>query len=139
MGTVKDPARILKLITEWNAHPSIAGCFPLTLPGGGKVDTFSGHCAKCDEEIPDADLRGSVIKVIPTVATISAVGLCRKCSCLTPFHHRIRAVDGHLQSEWIGDAGRWVKRSWKDTPKPGMLAAWFRKLFEWLKQRMANR
>jgi hypothetical protein len=138
MRIIKDEARIKKLIAEWRSHPPIASSFPLALPGGGKVDSFSGHCAKCDGEIPDIDLHGSVVKVIPAVATISAVGLCRECSCLTPFHHRLRAVDGSIQSEWINDAGRWVKRTWKKTPTHGTPAAWMRQLSEWLKQRMAG-
>lgn len=135
MAIITDKTRILKLLAEWKQLPPIAASFPVTLPGGGKVDEFSGHCAKCDDKIPSADLHGSVAMVIPTVATISAVGLCRKCSCLTPFYHRVRAVNGSLQSEWINDGGQWVKRIWNKTPKPGTPAARVRQIAEWLKQK----
>lgn len=123
--------RVRKLAAEWKETPPVSDNFPFRMRGGSTVDTFKGVCARCDEEIPDLDLRGTVVLSIPTVLTISAVGYCRKCACLTPYQHRVRAVRGGLQSEWIDQQGRWVKMPWKKEGPPGLLS----RLVEWLKRK----
>lgn len=134
MTIAADKSKAERLFATWKVGPPLSGSFPVRLPAGGRVDGFSGHCAKCDSVIPDVDLHGSASFIIPTVATITAIGLCRSCSCLTPFHHRVRAVNGCLQSEWIGGDGRWVKRVWTKARKPGLLPGLLRQMFGWLKQ-----
>lgn len=135
MNTTASKERIEGLIREWKAHPPLSGSFPVVIPNGGRIDGFSGDCSNCNGAIEHADLHGFVAFPIPTVATISAVGVCRKCSCLTPFQHRVRAVDGGLQSEWVNRAGQWVKRRWNKEPGHGMFSGWRRGLLEWLKTR----
>lgn len=105
--------RVEKLAAEWKAHPPLHESLPVAMPNGNKVKSFDGQCGLCDAEIAPDDMRGTVVFPVPTVATISAVGVCRRCSCLTPFVHRVRATENGLQSEWMTGKGVWMKKSWK--------------------------
>jgi hypothetical protein len=135
MALSTDSALIQRRTAQWNAHPPLAASLPVVLPGGGTVDGFEGHCASCADPIPAIQLHGTAILVLPTVVAISAVGYCRTCECLTEYQHRVRAVDGSLQSEWIGPEGRWIRRAFVREPKPGSLGALVRRLVSWIRQR----
>lgn len=116
-----DHAHTDRLIADWNERLPIARSLPVKLPGKNEVESFSGCCAKCHEEIPGKDMHGTAVRVIATVLTISAVGYCRSCRHLTEFNQRIRAVDGGVQMEWIGADGKW-RRHMARTASPRPLA-----------------
>lgn len=134
MALSTDSALIQRRIAQWEAHPPLAASFPAVLLGGSTVDGLEAHCASCTATIPADRLHGTAILVLPTVLAISAVGFCQACACLTEYQHRIRAVDGSLQSEWINPEGHWVRRAFVREPKPGSLAALAQRLVRWLRQ-----
>jgi hypothetical protein len=76
-------------LDEFLALPVVSSSFPLVFRSGARWTHLSGSCGKCDAEIPDESLRGSVSRPIDSVFVIDAVGLCASCNTLTPVLYRL--------------------------------------------------
>lgn len=137
--SLDDKPRPHRLMDDWSARPRVSASLPVRLPGGGVLETITGTCSGCGQGIPDEDLHGTVACVVPAVATVSAIGYCRACRCVTPVNHRLRAVTGEVQLEWINKEGRWVKRRLEREENNGRgLGAFVRRIIDGLKRLVAQ-
>lgn len=110
MSSAGKPGVQLRAISDrdealW-AMRSIASQMPVTFDGGVEWTGLEGYCAECEHAIPPDDLRGSVVRLSPSVVAVDAVGVCRPCRLMTPFFWRLHAdmrVTGPTASGW----GEW--------------------------------
>lgn len=96
--------------------------------GRGYADEFVAQCRACAEEIVDRDLRGRVEELAPTALSVFALGICRQCSCITPYQLIIREMHGDLVVQTKGQDGEWNEIA-DGKYEPGM-----RRLMENLRQ-----
>jgi len=86
--------------------PSVASQFPVCFENGTEWTSIVGYCADCGRAIPDGDLRGLVTRLLPKVACVDAVGVCRSCRLLTRFYWRLHddfrltGLSKHGWGEW---------------------------------------
>lgn len=73
------------------AMPTITSQMPVVFGSDVKWTRVSGHCAECGDTIPDSDMRGTVTRPVATCAVVDAVGICRRCRCLTRYVYRLHA------------------------------------------------
>lgn len=74
---------------ELHELPLLSSFFPLVFRSGARWERFHGRCGKCDAELPDGSLRGSVTHPFDPVYVVEAMGLCPSCDTLTPFSYRL--------------------------------------------------
>jgi len=91
------------------AKPPISAQLPVRFDNGTEFASIEGYCAKCDGAIIDADLRGTVTRLLPAVACVEAVGVCRSCRMLTRFYWRLHddfRLTGPTRDGW----GEWLPK-----------------------------
>lgn len=84
--------------------PTIASQMPVTFENGSVWDGFKGECQGCGKTLPDADLRGAVVRHGKSMAAIEASGVCRECLLLTRFVYRLhddRRITGPRGNRWL--------------------------------------
>ena len=82
---------------------SIASQMPVELPNGAGWTAFTGECAFCHRDIPDDLLRGTIIRPLPSVAVVEAVGVCPDCKIATTFLYRLHddlRITGPRKGGW---------------------------------------
>jgi hypothetical protein len=109
MNSTQKPPIARKPITSEQrkllAAPTIESQMPIKFQNGTTLTDWGGYCLVCEEPIQPDQLRGNITQVLPSVATIDAVGICPACNLLTPFHIRIRDT---LAMEWQENNGQWL-------------------------------
>lgn len=104
---------------ELMALPSIASQMPVRFRNGACWDSFEGQCKACGRSIDQAWFRGRVTRLVESVASVEAVGICHPCGLLTRFHYRLHD-DMHISG--LTDEG-WAK--WEFPPTLfGRLCKW---------------
>jgi len=94
-----------KILSLYRDHPRVSASLPRVLQNGNTVDELTGHCAECDEAIPDDQFRGTVTEAFG-VTVVEAVGVCHPCNLITKFLFRFRP-DGTV--DILTREGRWAK------------------------------
>ncbi len=92
------------------ACPTIASQMPVIFGNGAEWSELTGICSFCKKIIPDDLLRGSVVRQLPSVAVVDAVGVCPDCRMATPFLYRMYD-DMRLTGP---RGGKW--HTWKSPP-----------------------
>jgi len=92
-------------VVLYEDNPTIASRFPILLPDGSWLRTFTARCPECDEEIPHDMLRGTTTDAFGVLA-MDAVGLCGLCEMSVRYQVRFRK-DGTCDA--VGPDGKWVQ------------------------------
>lgn len=90
----------------WQNNLPIAGQMPIVFRAE-KVEWHSLTCScnRCEQDLPDEYVRGTVTSLIPSVVTVHAIGWCKRCNLLIPYNYRFRSTGA---VEWEQN-GRWVR------------------------------
>lgn len=81
--------------------------FPIVLPNGATIATFTGVCSGCKQPVDPERVRGRVMWSLPTVATVDGNSYCERCQRITHHDCRFRAEGKTYRAEWPGLDGRW--------------------------------
>lgn len=100
----------------WLNHEPVVWQMPVVF----RANAVSWHsltcsCSRCDQDIPDEDVRGTLTNVISSVVTMRAIGWCRQCNLLVPFDFRFRdtgAIEWQQDGQWVRTYGKRV--TWWD-------------------------
>lgn len=93
-----------QLIKAWDQDPAIVELLPLRFRNGAELNAYTAKCGRCGVEIKPGDFRGTINFPIPSVAVITAAGVCHDCNVITRYAHRLRDT---LMLEWVGSDGQW--------------------------------
>lgn len=97
-------------IARFNAEPTIASRFPITLKGRRLLDDVAGGCAECAKQVPPEYFRGAVATMggdEPSLVSFDAHALCTDCNIISPVYGRVRVVEGRMRMETVM-GGQWV-------------------------------
>lgn len=88
---------------ELMALPSIASQMPVQFRSGARWECFDGQCNGCGQHIAPAKVTGRLTRLVESVATVEAVGLCAPCKLVTRFHYRLHddmRITGMTDNGW---------------------------------------
>lgn len=88
---------------ELLAQPSIASQMPVVFANGARWDEMTGDCKICCEEIPTENFTGRVTRLMESVATVDAVGVCPTCKIVSRFNYRLHndmRLSGRTDNGW---------------------------------------
>lgn len=88
---------------ELLARPSIESQMPVRFPNGTAWERFDGECKACGQTIAPGRLTGRVTRLLESVATVEAVGVCEPCRLVTRFHYRLHddmRITGMTDEGW---------------------------------------
>lgn len=108
------------------ALPTIASQMPVRFKNGATWDQLSGECKSCGKDINHRCFTGRIARLVESVATVEAVGVCPPCQLVTRFHYRLH---DDMRISGLTDKG-WAQ--WKARPT---LSA---RLLGWLSRIMAS-
>lgn len=112
------PPQVQGWVAAFQRDEPMYKSFPLVLPNGAKIKTFTGICSSCKEPVNPELVRGRVMWSLPTVATVEGNSYCEDCQRITHHDCRFRAEGNTYRAEWPGLDGRWYS---KTPPVPTLL------------------
>ncbi|MEJ6003865.1 hypothetical protein [Paucibacter soli] len=56
---------------------------------GARWECFDGQCKGCGQDIAPGRVTGRLTRLVESVATVEAVGVCDPCKLVTRFHYRL--------------------------------------------------
>lgn len=102
--------RTQKMMDLFETSPTIASQMPIVFPAKElEWSELTCTCNKCDQDIPDDMVRGSVSSLIPSVISMSAIGYCPYCNLLVQFDYRFRdngSIEWQHEGQWVRSFGR---------------------------------
>lgn len=81
----------------------ISASLPWIFESGARWERFVGRCGECDDEIPEAEIRGCVVQH-GTTFVLDALGYCADCHLFTTFRFRFHAdltITGVRDGKWV--------------------------------------
>ena len=85
------------------AQASIASQMPVRFRSGTCWESLDGQCKGCGKDIEPRYFTGRVNRLVESVATVDAVGVCHACRLVTRFHYRLHEdmrVSGLTSDGW---------------------------------------
>lgn len=85
------------------ALPSIASQMPIQFRNGARWECFNGQCKGCSRDIAPARVTGRLTRLVDSVVTVEAVGVCAPCKLVTSFHYRLHdsmRITGKTDAGW---------------------------------------
>lgn len=120
-----EPSETLALARlVWESNHELLHSLPIKFDTN-TVNRYRCICVKCNEDIPDRVIRGSIKKLLNNVYEINAVAFCEACNLYNIHDHvRLREDKGILSKQfYIADQG-WITQS-MDTKDKGFLEKLF--------------
>jgi len=74
---------------EFMKNPAICESFPIQLEHGFSLSCFDFSCGRCNQPLPNEDIRGKVIRWGGNRVNIVGDGLCQSCLLIIRFDVRI--------------------------------------------------
>lgn len=90
----------------------IAAQMPVHFANGALWEDFKGECKCCGNELPDDQVRGSVVAHSARMSVLEAVGVCHACRLLTRYLYRLhdnKTLSGMQDRTW---------RTWSANEQP---------------------
>lgn len=83
--------------------PTIGSQMPVEFENGARWECLEGQCKGCGKLIEPSLLTGRVTRVVESVASIDAIGVCHPCALVTRFSYRVHKdmrISGMTEYGW---------------------------------------
>ena len=88
---------------ELMALPSIESQMPVHFKNGACWKNIESQCKGCGRDIVASRFTGRLTRLVESVATVMAIGVCEPCKLVTRFHYRLHddmRVTGQTEGGW---------------------------------------
>lgn len=69
--------------------PTVASQMPVEFPNGAQWHSLACECNGCHRELPEEQVRGSIVRHNEHMAALEACGLCHDCQLVTRYIYRL--------------------------------------------------